>query len=106
MGHEVSEKEMVLEHRISRVENDMMEMREAIKMIAESLRTLASLEAHHAETRSGLERAFSRIEDIDEKLGVIAVDLPVLKLTSGWIMRGMVGAVAIMGMSIIVMVIK
>lgn len=79
--------EDMVSHRLDALEDDVSEVKTAIKSIADSLRTLAALEAHHAETRDGLGRAFTAIDDHEKRLRAIEQNLPVLKLTSGWVQK-------------------
>lgn len=59
-------------NRLTVLENDYREIKECQKSIAESLRKLTEvaqlLEAHHAQTREGLDRAFSEIKEIKESV--------------------------------------
>jgi hypothetical protein len=80
------------------------------RSIAQSLQALVRLEQHHADTRSGLERAWKAIEtdrarmqaiddQIPEKLGerldAIEDAMPTLKLTSRWVVMFTLGGFAL-----------
>lgn len=107
----------ILEHRVSRVETDVLDMKDALKSIAESLHTLARLQAHYAETRDGLQRAFAEIEknreiseEKVEKLGdrvrEVEINLPTLKLTSGWVISGIIFAAVAVGAALVQLIFK
>lgn len=107
----------ILEGRVSRVETDMLDIRDTLKSIAESLHTLTRLQAHHAETRDGLQRAFAEIEknretseEKLEKLGDrvrgVEINLPTLNLTSGWVISGIIFAAVAVGAALVQLIFK
>ena len=72
---------------------------EVLESIAESIKTLARVEVQHAETRESLLRAFKAIEDnrkdyedscdlVDKRVKEIELQMPILKMTSRWIIGG------------------
>src|SRR3990167_2545577 len=85
-----------IERRVDTLEQAVNEIKEAVKTIAENSTVLARLEAHHEETRESLKRAFESIatnrkdyevrgEKVDSRLRVVEMQMPILKLTSRWI---------------------
>lgn len=102
----------LVEHRLKAVESDVGEIKHAIRSIDSSLQTLARLEERHAETRDGLSRAFEEIKENKEELNDVKEDvqkikeqMPTLKLTSGLIMKAIVGILSIVGIAILAKVI-
>jgi hypothetical protein len=88
----------LLEYRVSKVE-------EAVLQIAENLQALTRLELHHKETREAMARAFGEItknrkdfeeacEKVDLRLRGVELQLPILKMTSRWIIGGTIGVVS------------
>lgn len=92
----------VLHHRVDRLERSQ-------ESIAKSLEALVRLEQHHADTRSGLERAWKAIEtdrvrmgdiedsipkDLADRLLAIELAMPGLKETSRWVKTGVIATVA------------
>lgn len=92
----------LLTHRVDRLE-------QAHVSIAESLKALVRLEQHHADTRSGLDRAWKAIEvdrermgeiedripkDLDDRLTKIELAMPGLQETSRWVKTGVIATVA------------
>jgi DNA repair exonuclease SbcCD ATPase subunit len=80
--------------------------------IARSLEALVRLEQHHADTRSGLERAWQAIEtdrermgeiedripkNLDDRLQAIEREMPSLKETSRWVKLGVLAVVGMAG---------
>lgn len=98
--------EEVLEHRVTRIETDVTEIKNAVKSIAESLRTLALLEMHHVETRDGLHRAFTEIEKIERRIRDIEINMPTLKLTSGWVIAGLLAAAGALGAGVVTIILR
>lgn len=98
----------VLEHRVSVVEGAVDRIADAVQEIAKSTSMIAALEARHAETRDGLERAFTEIaklESADEKKGeritAIEIDMPGLREMRKYIVSGVIGIVGIVGTAIV-----
>ena len=102
----------VLEHRVSVVEGAVDRIADAVQEIAKSTSMIAALEARHAETRDGLERAFteiSKLETSDEKKGeritAIEIEMPGLREMRKLIVTGVVGIIGIVGAAVIGLVI-
>lgn len=98
-----NEEHKVLEFRVGALEGAVGEIKQAVKSIDQSLQSLARLETRHAETRDGLSRAFTDIEDHETRLRAVESEMPTMKLTRSWILRAVVvivGAVclALLGM--------
>lgn len=90
-----------MNHRVERLERSH-------ESIAKSLEALVRLEQHHADTRSGLERAWkaieidrARMDDIEdsipekltERLREIELAMPGLRETSRWVKMGVIATV-------------
>ena len=91
----------VIEYRVQTLENAVVEIKDAVKTIAENSSVLARLEAHHEETRTALARAFKEIannrsdyikscNEVDTRLRGVEMQMPILKLTSRWIIGGVI----------------
>lgn len=80
----------ITEYRLRLIEESLSEIRTAIKGIHDSLRTLATLEVRHEQTREALGRAFSALERLESRVGAIEEAMPLLQLTSKWIRAGVV----------------
>ena len=107
----------VMEFRVQQLENNVTEIRQAVQSIAESLQTLAQLEAHHAETRDGLQRAFDAIKtvkdeqketnkDFEIRFREIEKQMPTLKMIRSWVIGGVVGTVVIVGTAAVALVLR
>jgi len=68
------------ETRLTRLEDSMAEIKNAVMGINQSLQALTRLEERHAETRQSLERAFTAIEKTNKRVSAIEGELPTLKL--------------------------
>lgn len=113
----------VLHHRLTAVEKAVEKIGEAVETIAKNTSQLALLEQRHAETRDGLERAFTEIARVEEKreeadgrilaiekavpenlgkrLGAIEVAMPGLKEARGWLVAGVLAVFAVVGLATI-----
>jgi len=100
--------EQVTEYRLNEHGTRIGKLENAMESIATSLKTLTELEVHHAETREALERAFKGIgenrtlilascEKMEIRVRAIENQMPILKLTSKWIISG---ALAVIGAAI------
>lgn len=72
---------------------------ETLKAMRENLVQLTALEQKHVETREALERAFKEIKANDERMRVIEVEMPTLKLVRGWVIAGVLGCAALLGVT-------
>lgn len=86
--------------RISALETAVSEVKEAVKSIDQSLKTLASLEVRHGETRDALGRAFDQLKEIDGRVRRIEQDMPTMRLVKGWVISGVVGCMGLVGMAV------
>ena len=66
---------------------------------------LATLETQHAETRAAMGRAFEEIAEVEDRVTVLEMDMPVLKLTSSWVQRAAVGTLGVVGLALLAVVI-
>lgn len=103
---ETMSRESEFSERLARIEGAVEEIRDAIKAMASAIVDIAKLDMKHSETSNGLGRAFAELEKQDERISKIEVSLPVLKLTSGWVISGTIAVVALVGTAVIVMVIR
>lgn len=101
----MADDQTVLEYRVASLEAVVREVKDAVKSIDTSLQTLARLEAKHAETRDGLERAFNEIADHETRVRVIETEMPTTKLIRGWVIAGVVGVLGMMGVAMIKLVV-
>lgn len=94
----------MIEFRVGSLESAVKDIRDAVNTIAKNSDIITRLETHHEETRDALTRAFKDIEtnrtdyeksckEVDERLRPIEMQMPLLKLTSRWIIGGVVTVV-------------
>lgn len=77
-----------LDHQVQEHGSSLIEIRSAIKSIAESLHKLTELETHHVHTRESLARAFTEIGKVEERQNEMDKTLPTLKLASRAVFTG------------------
>lgn len=88
----------MLDRRLGRVENAMQD-------IAQSLQALTRLEVYHKETKESINRAFIDIrqnrldyekscEDVNKRLRIIETQLPILTMTSRWVIAGTIAIIS------------
>ena len=71
---------------------------DTLKAIRDNLGTLAALEQKHLQTREALERAFSTIGKIDERVRKIEHEIPTLTLVRKWVIGGVIGIISMLGL--------
>ena len=79
----------------------MGEIRDGIKEIAVNTGKLAILEERHAETRDGLNRAFSEIKASKDRIDAVETALPALKEARGWMISAILAVVGAVGLAIV-----
>lgn len=90
----------VLEHRVNSLEQAFVQTNSALKGIDDSLRKLTALEAHHAQTKDEVQRAFKEIKDHEDRLRAIEAELPQMKLVAKYVIAGGVGVIALVGTAV------
>lgn len=114
-----------LHARLHTVEQGQAEIRQVLRSVDDSLKALVRLEAHHSETRDGMNRAFRsikvldlraddadkvatdharRLKDVEEDvatntatLSLIREELPKLRQSAGWVNKAVLGAAVLVG---------
>ena len=93
--------------RISMLERDTSELKDAIQSIrasneriAESLTSLVVLETKHQETRDALNRCFGEIKEVRGDVECIKIIVPQLVESRGWVIKGMIGICTIFGIAV------
>lgn len=100
MATNKTEQEAMLEGRVMYLEKTVEEIRDAVRSIASSLQILTRLEAAHNETRNGVGRAFTAIEDHEKRLRAVEAEMPTVKLTRGWVITAATAIVGILGLAL------
>jgi hypothetical protein len=85
------------QYRLSMIEK-------TLQAISDNLTQLATLEQKHIETRDALSRAFKQIDRTDERVRIIEMDMPTLRIVRKWVMAAVIGIVALVGVELIKMV--
>lgn len=102
----ITEAHAVLDVRVTNLEKVVERVSAAVESIDESLKTLTRLDVKHDETRDGLGRAFTTLEDHEERMRAIETEMPTVKQARSWVFSGIVGAVGMVGMAVIYLVLK
>lgn len=79
--------------RLNRIED-------TLEKVSETLGKLAVLEQRHIETREAIERSFSEIKALNERMRVVELDMPMLRQIKNWIVSGVVAVVGVVGMAV------
>jgi len=95
-----------LEEKIKVVASDMCDVKDSLKDIADSLKTLAVLEEKHNTISEGMKRAFTAIDKHADRLDDIEKALPYLNLASGWLFKGILFVMGILGAAAMIIVLK
>lgn len=79
--------------RLNRIED-------TLEKVSETLGKLAVLEQRHIETREAIERSFSEIKALNERMRAVELDMPMLRQIKNWIVSGVVAVVGVVGMAV------
>lgn len=91
--------------RLAKIEGAVVDIKEAIKTISVVLQGMATLNQKHIETSAALTRAFNEITSLQERVVDIEMALPILKLTSKWVITGVIATVGIVGVAVVYLVV-
>lgn len=87
-----------VEEGLKAVSGDLFEIKEALRDIAVSLKTLAVLEERHNAVTDALKRAFKHIRKNTERLDSVEKALPNLVMASGWVFKAVIYVMAALGL--------
>lgn len=102
MEHEIT----VLKQQVQTIADGQVEMKTALKDISASLKSLTRLEVQHSETQASIKRAFSRIDDHEERVRKIEDSLPTMKMATGLVFKATLGVLGILGSAALLATIK
>lgn len=97
----MSENNDVLEFRLSVVEKTIVKIEQGVDSIADSLQTLARIEAHQSNTADAVTRCVAALESHDERLRHLESEVPITRLVRNWVIAGVIGVVALVGVAVI-----
>lgn len=80
----------IIEQRVATLEGAVGKIERAVSSIAESMQALVRLEERHAQTQASVERCFKEIEDHEHRLRELEKSEPLQKLTTRWVIGGVV----------------
>ncbi len=96
-GDDIYERLATVEVQTGNISKDMSDIKESLKEISSSLKTLAVLEEKHANTAESLKRAFTEIGKLQTKLADIEKKLPTLVMASHWVFKAILGVLGLLG---------
>ena len=94
----------VLAERMDRIGGDIVEIKDELKGITAGLEKLARLEERHDNHTKALERAFTTLKGVEDRLKTLEVQEPINKMVGKWVVSGVLGVVAILGVQVVSMV--
>lgn len=87
---------------VSDLRNDM---KESLKDISTALSALVLVEERQAHSKVAMQRLEDRLDKTDTRVSAIEKELPETRLVTGWVLKGVLGALAILGAAVIKLVI-
>lgn len=113
MEYTVTEDEIVSDERLARLEEklhglseDMSDLKQSNRSIADSLKMLAILEERHRTSDEAIKRMFNVIEINSARIEKIEIQMPNISLASSWVFRAVLFIMALTGLTYLTMVIK
>ncbi len=85
----------LLSTRLEVLHNDVGEIKDALKSLSEAITKLALVEERQSETAKALERCFSTVSRLEERVTRIELKLVNSDRTSGWVDKAVLAAVVI-----------
>lgn len=78
----------VLAHKVDSLHADFSEMRSVLKELAEAITKLALVEERQTQLSSAMERAFTVLERLEQRVSVIESEMPQARQVHTWVVRG------------------
>jgi len=69
----------------------------AMERVADQMGVLVSLQQQYIETREAIARAFKAQEDHERRIREMENEMPTLRMTSRWVIAGVIGMICLMG---------
>jgi len=99
--------------RMKMLNRDINEIKRSISKMADAIKTLAVLEQKHYGLSEAVKRAHERIDHqgkvtvgLDGRLRLIEVEIPVVRLASGWVFKAALGVLALLGAAALAVIIQ
>ncbi|WP_322999967.1 hypothetical protein [Castellaniella sp.] len=83
------------------IRRNLEEVHGTMTKVAAALERLTRLEERHAHTATALERAFSAISKLENRLSALERQQPMQKLASHWVINGVWAAAGVVGAMIV-----
>lgn len=81
------------------------DLKDSLKDISAALTKLVQLDERQEHSKVSMQRLESKIDKLESKVSAIEKDLPETKLVTGWVLKGVLGVLAILGAAVIKLVI-
>lgn len=72
--------------RLDSLQEDVSEIKDTTRKMAEALERLARLEERHASVSASLDRAFTSINKVQDRVTKLETGQPLQNMTSNWVM--------------------
>ena len=94
------------EGAVDDIRNAVGKIEEAVRTISEAMVALVRLDQKHIETSDALHRAFEEIEAVSTRVTAVELALPVLKLTSRWVVTAATAVVGLVAVAVVALVLR
>lgn len=82
---------------IAALRDDIRDMKDALKALADSMSRLAVVEERHSQTANGLERAFEVLKSLEARVSALELATVNNNRTSHWVDKAAIAALAALG---------
>lgn len=83
----------ITDYRLSTIE-------QTLRVVSENLERLAAIEQRHIETREAMGRLMTNHDKLDDRVRSVELEMPTLKLIRGWVIAGVIGCAALLGLTL------
>ncbi len=91
----------LLTHRLDTLHEDVGEVKNALKELANAITKLALIEERQTQAAAAQERAFVAIERIEERVAALEMQVPANKRVSVWVDRTMYASAGLLVMFVL-----
>ncbi len=88
-----------MEHRVTSLETSVERIDRAVERISDSIERISNAISVQRVNSDSIARSWRAVEDHEQRLRAVESDMPTLRLIRNWVVAGVVGTLALVGVA-------